>query len=93
MRRAIDTCTCGRDRADHGNATDHQFMPNPQPNTTAKPVPFAERVFDVVSPLGSRSHKLENGIIGTRGGPIHYPRFRIILQNDECWEVQLHRIS
>jgi len=75
MNRATDICTCGKDRADHGNATGHEFMPHPQPLRPA--IPVGKKVQDFVESLGEARVTGSGWVVKTASG--------------ELWEIQAFR--
>ncbi len=78
MSRAVDLCTCGRHRSDHGNATDHQFFPHPQPEAPHLEARkgFERKVLDFMHTQGFVRDAADNKAF-------------VELLNGETWEVQI----
>ncbi len=76
MSRAIDTCTCGRDRSEHGNATGHAFMPHPQPDKQDAPS-FPIQVRNMLMNMGVVSSSAEGD------------KMFVTMPDGDYWEVQV----
>ncbi len=86
MSRNVDVCTCGRDRADHGNATDHEFFPHPQP-PRALDKTFDVKLAEWLATQGECRQSLVR--------PITHEDAAFVLKTaaGEIWEVQAFKRS